>query len=165
MRSTIVIAFLCIGIGGCSPSSKPTYIPKPLSPASRQILDTSEQFVLLSLEPVYPNQPSTETSEKFHNYPILGGTEIKDPKQKTELLDALYKGIAESDDAIAACFNPRHGIRAVSGTNWIELVICFECSYMQEYGSGSGDGASTTKSPTETFNRALRQAGLPITTR
>ena len=144
-------------------SYKPT--PKRLSDASRQILDTSEQFVLLSLEPVYPNQPSTDAPEKFHAYPVLGRVEIKDAKQKAELLGALYKGVADSDGAVAACFNPRHGIRAVNGTNWIELVICFECAYMQEYGSASGDGATTTKSPTETFNRTLKQAGLPITTR
>src|SRR5947208_3523219 len=82
-----------------SPGVYDNYNPKPkrLSDASRQILDTSEQFVLLSLEPLYPNQPSTETPEKFHDYPVLGKLEIKDPKQKGDLLRTLYKGIADSD--------------------------------------------------------------------
>jgi hypothetical protein len=140
-------------------------VPKKLSDVSRHILDTSEQFFLLSLEPLYPNQPITQTREKFHDYPVLGRLEIKDPKQKGELLRSLYKGISDSDGNVPACYNPRHGIRAVSGTNWIDLVICFQCKYMQEYGTGSSAGANTTKSPAETFNRILKQAEVPITTR
>ena len=142
-----------------------TRTPKRLSDASRRILDESERFVLLSLDPVQSKEPSTEAAEKFHSYPVLGRVEIKDANQKHRLLRALYKGVEDSDGTVARCFNPRHGIRAVSGTNWIELVICFECSYMQEYGTGSRHGATTTGSPGETFNRVLKDAGVPITTK
>ena len=136
--------------------------PIPLSESSRRILDTSEEFVLLSLQPD-PGRLTTNTAEMFHDFPVLGRAEIRDRTRRAELLRALYKGIVDSDGAMAICFNPRHGIRAVTGTNWIELVICFQCYRMREYGTGQGDGATTTKSPNEVFNRALKSAGLPLT--
>ena len=142
-----------------------TTTPKRLSDASRRILDESEKVILLSLDPVYSKEPSTQTAEKFHYYPVLGRVEIKDANLKHELLRALYKGVEDSLGLAAACFNPRHGIRAENGTNWIELVICFECSYMEEHGTGASDGAHTTGSPAETFNRVLKDAGVPITTK
>jgi hypothetical protein len=137
--------------------------PMWLSDSSRRILETSNHFVLLSLEP-YSGQSGSDAAEKFHDFRVLGSVEIKDPVRKAELLRAFYKGIADSDGAVANCFNPRHGIRAVSGTNWIELVICFECYHMREFGTGSNDGATTTKTPGETFNRVLKEAGVPLTT-
>src|SRR5438034_1390843 len=113
-----------------------------LSKPSRQILDSSQDFVLLSINPNPPESPDdVDSKEKFHEYPILGRVEIKDPKQKSELLALLYKGVRKSRGGTPGCFEPRHGIRAVAGTNWIELVICFECTQIAEYGSGGeGDG-------------------------
>jgi len=139
-----------------------------MSDSSRQLLDGSDQLILLSLEPVYLSDAQAAVADKrerFHDYPVLGSLTITNPKQKNELLAALYKGVMDSDGSVASCFNPRHGIKATAGTNWLELVICFECSYMKEYGSASGGGATTTKSPTEIFNRALREAAIPITTK
>jgi hypothetical protein len=142
--------------------------PKRLSDASRHLLDSSDQFILLSLEPVYLSDPQlavADKRERFHDYPVLGSLRITNATQKSELLAALYKGVMDSDGSVASCFDPRHGIKATTGTNWIDLVICFECSYMKEYGSAPGGGATTTKSPSKAFNRALREAGVPITTK
>ena len=47
-----------------------------------------------------------------------------------QLLDALYKGIADSDGNGAKCFDPRHGIRASVDGKTVDLVICFECSWV-----------------------------------
>jgi hypothetical protein len=133
MRVVYHSGLLAIGIlVGCSQSASSAHTPKRLSDSSRQILDTSEQFVLFSLEPVRQSLSRTNTLESFHGYPILGHAEIKDTKTKGELLAALHKGIEDSNGLAKGCFNPRHGIRASNGTNWIELVICFECAYMND---------------------------------
>src|SRR5260370_6536987 len=121
----------------------------------------------MEVTPIYLSDPQLDVADKrerFHDYPVLGSLRITNPKQRSELLAALYKGVMDSDGSVASCFNPRHGIKATAGTNWIELVICFECSYMKGYGSASGGGATTTKWPNEIFNRALREAAIPITT-
>src|SRR5437868_919741 len=118
MRVIYHSGLLAIGLlVGCSQSS-PVHNPRRLSDASHQILDTSEQLILFSLEPAPRSPSSADAREKSHEYPILGRAEIKEAKTKAELLAALYKGIEDSDGAVAACFNPRHGIRASAGTNW-----------------------------------------------
>jgi hypothetical protein len=121
-----------------------------LAVETKRILDTGERFVLLSLDPTRPvfrGEPATwalpvnrepppppppdPTKEYFHEYVVLGKTEIRDQKQRAELLRALYKGIADWDGRAAACFIPRHGISATLAGETVDLVICFECSGMR----------------------------------
>src|SRR5260370_19322366 len=120
----------------------------------------------MEVTPVYLSDPQVDVADKrerFHDYPVLGGVRITSPKQRSELLAALYKGVMGSDGSVASCSNPRHGLKATAGTNWIELVICFECSYMMGYGSAPGGGPTTSKCPNEIFNPALREAAIPST--
>ncbi len=137
-----------------------------LPPDAQKILDSGGRFVLLSLNPT-PANISTNTAgsagETFHGYPVLGKTEIKDAKQRKELLRALYRGIADSDGSVAGCFNPRHGISATLENKTVELVICFECLSMTVYADGQS-GVLTTRSPLPTFNKALEEARLPVAT-
>ena len=131
---------------------------------TRRILDSGERFVLLSLDPTDPvlrRESKLPPGETFHEYEVLGKSEIRDPQERAELLRALYKGIADSDGSVASCFKPRHGISATLGGETVDLVICFECSSILIF---SKDRASkpTTHSALPTFNRALEKAGLPI---
>jgi hypothetical protein len=136
-----------------------------LPPEIKDILEKGETFILLSLDPTEPDlrEPSAPApKETFHKYAVLGKTEIHDPKVRADLLRALQKGIHDSDGAIAACFNPRHGISATTrGTNHVDLVICFECAQIYSYGLVERSFL-TTKSPRTTFNDALQKAGLPV---
>ena len=99
--------------------------------------------------------------ETFHDFAVLGRTEIYDQKQRAELLRALYKGIADSDGRVGACFNPRHGISASLAGETVDLVICFECLSIETYAKDEKP-VLTTSSPQPTFNHALKKAGLPI---
>lgn len=135
-----------------------------LSPETRRVLDSAERFVLLSLDPTHPglrSESAAPPTETFHDYGVLGRTEIRSAEERTELLRALYKGIADSDGMVAACFNPRHGISASLGDETVDLVICFECLSIQTHHKQAGD-VHTTQSPQPTFNRALERAHLPI---
>jgi len=148
-----------------SPREFQPYRGQALSKTSRRILEMSDEFILLSIDPNPPQMPEMtdlNSKEKFHDYPVLGSVQIKDPKQKGELLAALYKGVRKFHGGVPGCFEPRHGIRAVSGTNWVELVICFECDQVVEYGPAGEGWTLMDKSPRDTFNRALRDAGVPL---
>ena len=142
----------------------PPHIREALSKTSRRTLDTSQEFVLFSIDPNRPEGTNvSQANEKFHEYPILGQVKISDPKKRSELLSTLYKSVRKSPRGEdPGCFEPRHGIRAVSGTNWIELVICFECEQVGEYGSDGYGWTLIDKSPKQIFNRALQDAGLPL---
>lgn len=140
-----------------------------LSKETRAILDESEKFVLISLEPdwITEEQRKTDKRQTFHRYPILGQTEIKDAKLKRKLVAALYAATEEYrkpglNAPAPSCFNPRHGIRAMSGTNWVELVICFQCEQVVEYRKDGEDWTMLSKEPTALFNRTLKEAGVAL---
>jgi hypothetical protein len=64
---------------------------------------------------------------------------------------------------VAGCFNPRHGIRAKSGDQVAELVICFECLSASTYLNGTATkGFLLTASPQPAFNAALKEAKVPL---
>lgn len=182
MRKKLIALGVCLGIAFLAVvvwvKSRPEpmregYDPKQngLSADTRKVLETGDRFILLSLEPTHPglrSESAPPPKETFHDYAVLGKTEILNPKDRTELLGALYQGIAESRGLIAACFNPRHGISAKLGDESVDLVICFECLSIQTYvGSSNGvlnraANVFTANSPQPTFDRALKTARLPI---
>jgi len=151
-----------------------------LSSETRAILERSENFVFVSVDPTpralqvdldaelskrqMPTNAAAESVSKeyFHDYRVLGRTEIKDPKRKAELLAALYQGVEDRRASPAACFDPRHGIVAVAGTNRVELLICFHCNQGQEYSATGQRGFLIGKDPQELFNRTLTEAGVPL---
>ncbi len=79
---------------------------------TREIFERSDKFILLSLDPLsLPNTNAPKRSE-FHGWYILGQTQISNPKTQSKLRRAYYDGLVDTSGA-AACFSPRHGIRAV----------------------------------------------------
>lgn len=172
-KLTIVICLLVVGIAAAvwmrsgRRSTRSGYDAKQnqFSQETRKVLDRGEHFVLLSLDPTdsgLRSESAPTPKEMFHDYGVLGRTEISSTEERTALLHALYKGIADSDGNVASCFNPRHGIRATLGDETVDLVICFECLSIQTHHKQSGGYMLTTSSPQPTFNRVLKRAHLPI---
>ena len=134
-----------------------------LSMEARAILDQSEKLVLVSIEPTPLNREAkTKQTGSFHNHAVLGQTEIRDAKRKAELLSALYGGVYEYQGRLYGCFDPRHGIIAVAGTNRVELVICFECQRVEEFVNSNESRCLIHDSAREIFNRTLTEAGVPL---
>lgn len=191
------VAIICVAAGAWliafavfsrrqTPSEDSPYKHPALSKETRAILDSSESFVLVSIDPTPPfpenhidsltdlfaneksqspttnTEPKRDTRELFHDYPVLGRMEINDPKRKSQLLSALYKGVKKYRGAVASCFEPRHGIIAKKGTNTVELVICFACEQVAEYSDGNYGWSLMSKEPRELFNRTLAEAGVPL---
>lgn len=133
------------------------------------ILDTADQFVLLSL---FPNQPSDQSpppsmpwNELFHDYPILGKAEVRDKVERARLIQELNKSIQDSDGSQATCFMPRHGIHAALGDQTVDLVICFECQQVYAYSSSHPDAPDVfpiTQSARPTFDEQVRASGLKL---
>lgn len=106
--------------------------------------------------------PEPKGSEEFHDHRVLGRIEITDAKRKNDLLAELYRGVENSQASPAACFNPRHGVVAVQGTNRVQLLICFECDQGTEFSESGQKWFSIGKEPRELFDRTLTEAGVPL---
>lgn len=153
-----------------------------LSNETRAILERSEKFVFVSVDPTpralrgdveaelnnakgkMATNATAQSDGKdyFHDYLVLGRTEIKDPRRKAELLAALYRGVEDRRASPAACFNPRHGIVAIAETNRVELLICFECEQGAEFSDWGQKWFLIGEGPRELCNRTLTEAGVPL---
>jgi hypothetical protein len=157
--------------GGCSCSSGGVS-RKQLPPEIVQVLEEGEPFKLYSLDPVptppplTPSDPSAKTKDQpewVQEWKAFGGAAITDANERLQLVAALKRGVEESDGTVAACFNPRHAIRAVHGGKTYDIVICFECLSATIYTDGQRSGSFLlTASPQVTFNASLIKAGVKL---
>jgi hypothetical protein len=126
-----------------------------------EILDKAEYFELLSLNPRWERQPP---KANFYGYRVLGKAEVTDAGIRKQLLSELKRGVLENQGAIAACFNPRHGIHATYKGKQADLVICFECLQIQLNGVATGEFLVTDK-PKALFDKTLQGLGITLADR
>jgi hypothetical protein len=158
-RRTLCFA-LAVVAAGCA--SIPPAADNNRMPADVQtVLDRCDEIELYSLDPAR-NLDTEKPKDEFHGWKVLGKTTLKTGDRKA-VLAALNKGIKDSDGTVAACFNPRHGIKATHDGRTVELVICFECLSMQvNYGDGKTVSLTTTSTPQRAFDEALTDAKVPL---
>ena len=142
------------------PTQRPTEAElKQLFPAdSRAVFENADRMTLYSID----HYPKPNQANTFHYYPIIGKTEIADVKTRRALVAHLYNGIAKSDGVSAACFNPRHAIRASKGGKTVDIVICFGCQNLQVHYQKSLSYAPITRAPQNFYNSVLQEAGVPL---
>jgi hypothetical protein len=163
----IAVLLSTLSCGVETPPPKPAPTPaketRNLPPSVDALLSRAQELEVLSLDPQVLNKPPADA---YHGWRVLGRTAVRDAGRTRELLDAISKGIQESDGRVAMCFEPRHGIRARAGDATVDLVICFACYQMEAYVNGARVGnAATTSSPQAALNAVLREAHVPLPTR
>lgn len=129
---------------------------EPVPSDLRKLLDKAEAVELISLDPSVDG-----AKDGFHGYKVMGSVKLE-TKERAKLLAAFYKGIADSDGVVAACFIPRHGLRAMADGKTVEVVICYQCLSMKVYIGGKAESALTTGDPAETLNAMLKAAKVPL---
>jgi hypothetical protein len=126
-------------------------------------LPNPERFTLLALEPAGADPQRVHPTNIFHQYEILGRSQVEDRQVQAQLFQSLQKSLMKSRGEAHMCFSPRHGIKAEKGTNYVDLVICFQCYQMAVYFSpGKERWFLITDSPKNLFDSALREYKLPI---
>jgi hypothetical protein len=127
----------------------------------REAFEKATEFDLYSLDPsrmVEKNKKDT----LFHDWKVLGKTTLKGDTAKN-VRAAIDKGRKDSDGSVAACFNPRHGVRIVHDKKTYDLVICYECLSATVFEGDKRIGQFlTTRSPEKTLTRVLADAKVPL---
>jgi hypothetical protein len=159
------------------PAAGCTGVPKEVPGDIAAVLEKPERFEIFNLDssrisprldpetglPVEPNPPPAPGPPAFHDHRIVGQVEVADARQRERIVSLVYKGIRSSDGLVAACFNPRHGVRATREGRTVELVICFECLQINAYGpDGKEHGLMTSDRVTADMNEAFQAAGLRL---
>ena len=130
--------------------------PSALTADVGNTLRRAETFELLSLS-------GEQEASGWHGYKLIGKTAVAAVEVRTRLLNALEGGIAKSTGPGARCFVPKHGIHVVSGGKTVDLLICFECSWVRVFSGGVETPAVvvTTNDPQPVCDQVLRAARVP----
>ena len=128
-------------------------------------LAKAKSIQLLSLDPSVEKEK--DDAKSFHGWKVLGATTVIDMKKiktKTQVLNAIFKGVKDSNGEIAKCFIPRHGIAAVVDKESIELVVCFQCLRIEAYvdGKPATKTIATTANAGPVLNRILLEAKVTL---
>jgi hypothetical protein len=151
-QHVVVLAVALAGAAGSSGAEIPA--------DARAALEKAAEWELYSLDPSRFKDPP---KDNFHGWKVLGMTTVKDADTRKALLAALDKGARDNDGTVAACFNPRHGIRVKAGDKTIDLVICFECFSASVFTGAERSGSFlTTASPQPALDRVLTAARVPL---
>jgi hypothetical protein len=129
---------------------------------ARRILENADSFELLSLDPEAGIR-GEKFVQSFHERKILGSVKIDDPQVIRSLILAIDEGL-EGSRMYAACFLPRHGIRARRSGRTAELLICFECYQLLSFVDGEKRKELSISASPALFNRVLTEAGVPLPT-
>lgn len=102
------------------------------------------------------------SAETFHDWVVLGKTDVDHLDDQKKLRKALESGIENNRGTVAGCFIPRHGIRAIKGTVITDYVICFECMQIQVHKEGKISSVLTTAQPQPVFDAYLKKKNVPL---
>jgi len=156
-----------VAISGCSSDSQErghlqaydsaNEVRNVIPATAAAILEQADHFELLSLNPSY-QQKAAEGD--FHGHRVLGTAAINDDETRKKLVSTFKGAVAENQGIVAACFNPRHGIRVTRNEKHEDFVICFECNQVQVFGEVRGEFL-ITGSAQPLFDSVLHSSGVP----
>jgi hypothetical protein len=129
-----------------------------LPPDARTVLEKADEIELYSLN---PDEKAKKAAGGLQGWEVLGKTTLKGDEKK-DIVKELQRGIANSEGMAAACFNPRHGIKASHDGKTVELVICYECLSMKGWTDGTPFSVLTARGPEERFNEVLKEKGVEL---
>jgi hypothetical protein len=123
-------------------------------------------FELYSLDPARKTDKegnAVPVKDGFHDWQVLGKTEVKGEAERKRLADALRLGAEDNFGMAAACFIPRHGVRLKGGGKMVDLVICCQCLSVQVFVDGERkEGFLTAGEPQQAFDAILKSAGVKL---
>lgn len=145
------------------------------------ILSKSDQWQLYSLD-AYPRRGEAVFSFFFgsnylHGWLVLGKTIVKDSLIRKTLVDELEHGLRQHihkqtqnrEDGrlvLGGCFQPRHGIRVMHEGKPVDILLCFECGYIETHKDGNSNRVwTTTDAAQEAFDAVFKKAEIPLSPR
>lgn len=99
---------------------------------------------------------------EFRGVTVLGQTTLTDRADREAIVDAIAAASRGAWDH-AACFDPRHGFRAVSAEGTYDFLLCFACGGAQVFLPDGSTKWVLIQGDVDFFNRYLSEHGVPLT--
>ena len=85
--------------------------------------------------------PKGKAAREFHGHEILSEAHVEPADRRKEMAAFLGKTLHWNVLREALCFDPHHGLRAVSGKRTVEFLICFSCFRVDVFDGGERIGS------------------------
>ncbi|HWB61576.1 MAG TPA: hypothetical protein VG733_18985, partial [Chthoniobacteraceae bacterium] len=105
--------------------------PNRLSPEVLKVMQNAKTATLFSLAPDGVQAPAG--AEDFHGHAAVLGKMALDAKQSAVAIRAFEDAVVNWQGLKADCFEPRHGLRIVSGKHVYDFVLCYACGRLCVY--------------------------------
>jgi len=122
-------------------------------------LANANDFKLLSID---PDHNSGGDSPRIMGFKILGETEVTFPSERAAIVGEFKKAVANFDNVVASCFDPRHDIRFVFNGKTYDILICFECRSYVVLCDGKHLSGGGVKGTPVVMNEILKKANVPL---
>lgn len=171
-KPVAVLAFAALALGGWITVRRPRALRTPttaqlqgaLPGQARTIFEKSETLQLYSLNPSWSFR-GQKGAGIFHGYQILGSAPLT-PEETRTARRYFHDGLIKENTFSAACFSPRHGLRATQDGRILDLVICFGCAGVKTYIDDKEEEVASTyinRDAQPAFDALLSSHSLPIT--
>ena len=122
-------------------------------------LQNGIEFQLFSLE---PSKRVEGDVDGFHDLFVLGAT-APSQADRDQLVESLAQSVIEHDGSIAACFDPRHGIRVHHNGKVFDFIICFECAQIYWFKDKEKNPTILTSGSAQpVFDKVLKAASIKL---
>lgn len=172
----VTVYLVCMGIRYPKNHYSEDQLAPFLTAVEVELFSVHPSLVDYGDDPFAPDAPEPKPLKTafgdLHGYPVLGICKIT----ASDELAVVRKAVSSLDaaghrwgGAIAACFDPRHGVRIRSGGMTYDLLICYECSQVQIFRGDTREGdiyfalSDDTSSPSpEALNRILTSHAIAL---
>jgi len=134
-----------------------------------QAIASAKTVALLSLEPGEAGSRDSDgecAGYCYFGWPVLGQTTASPAAAKSIRKALSAWAAAPAPNAVAMCFNPRHGVRVQANGHTYDFVVCFECEQTQVFKDSASDPIATFyyKGRQADWDTMLSAANVPLAT-
>ncbi|QIF05362.1 hypothetical protein [Roseimicrobium sp. ORNL1] len=123
-----------------------------------EALQTDPEATLFSINPL---SDAGDSNDSLRNHRIYGKTVLSSAADRASLVNVLTESTRGAWEG-AACFDPRHALRATGPKGTYDLVICFGCGQVHVYHPDGRKQLVFIRASSDKYNSYLTARDVPL---
>jgi hypothetical protein len=126
-----------------------------------EALQMDPETTLFSIDPL---SNANDSNDSLRNHHIYGKTVLSTAEDRAAIVDVLTTSTRGAWEG-AACFDPRHALRATGPKGTYDLVICFGCGRVHVYHPDGLKQLVFIRASAEKYDNFLKSRNIPLSDR
>lgn len=139
-----------------------SYTPFNYFPAEVvEALRTDPETTLFSIDPL---SDTNDSNDSVRNHHIYGKTVLRTAEDRDALVDVLTDSTRGAWEG-AACFDPRHALRATGPKGAYDIIVCFGCGRVHVHHPDGRKELVYIRASSEKYDNFLKSRNIPLSGR